>query len=479
MSENRCLWTAQEAEGATGGRAVGDWAAHGVSIDTRSLQKGDLFVALKDQRDGHDYVAQALEQGAAAALVSRIPFGLRGDAPLLVVDDVLGALEALGRAGRVRSRAKVAAITGSAGKTSTKEMLRLMLERQGKTHAAEASYNNHWGVPLTLARLPQDADFAVIEIGMSGPGEIAPLARLAAPDAVMITTIAPAHLQAFEGIDGIAHEKAAIFEGLRTGGVAVLNADLESSPLLIERAHKAGARIVTFGARSGCDYHLQQPPILSEAATVIKAECAGTPLVFKIAALGAHFALGALGALALLDALGGDIVIGAQDLAAWQPPEGRGGRVRITLDPVEERCIDLIDDAFNANPASMAASLTMLATLTPPHPAGGKRVVILGDMLELGAQEAELHRALAEHPALRDISVIHCVGPRMRTLYEALPPRLRGEWTGDAQEMARRARHLFAAGDTVLVKGSKGSQVSLIARALRRMEQGIDSKGGI
>ncbi len=211
------LWTDAEAVAATGGRATRAFAATGVSIDTRSLRPGDLFVALKAARDGHDFVAQALAAGAAAALVTHVPAGVAPDAPLLIVPDVQAALDGLGRAGRARARAKVVAVTGSVGKTSTKEMLRAALAPQGKTHAAEASYNNHWGVPLTLARLPPDADFAVIEIGMNHPGEIAPLARLARPHVVMVTTVAPAHLEAFAalgGLDGIAREKASICEGL-------------------------------------------------------------------------------------------------------------------------------------------------------------------------------------------------------------------------------------------------------------------------
>ena len=208
------LWTAREAEAATGGKAIGDWCVDGVSIDTRTIEAGDLFVALKAARDGHEFVAQALDKGAGAALVSRVPEGVTPDAPLLIVDDVLAGLEALGRAARSRMSGKVVAVTGSVGKTSTKEMLRTVLGGQGKTHASVASYNNHWGVPLTLARMPADTEFAVIEIGMNHPGEIAPLAALAQPHVALVTTVAPAHLEAFEDVAGIAREKGAIFTGL-------------------------------------------------------------------------------------------------------------------------------------------------------------------------------------------------------------------------------------------------------------------------
>ena len=238
------LWTAQEAAAATGGETRGDWAATGVSIDTRSLTAGDLFVALKDTRDGHDFVADALAKGAAAAVVSRRPEGVPEGARLLVVPDVLRALEALGEAGRARSTARVVAITGSVGKTSTKDMLRYVLTGQGKVHAAEKSFNNHWGVPLTLARLPADADFAVVEIGMNHPGEIAPLSRMARPHVAIVTTVGAAHLEAFGSLEGIAWEKASIFEGLEPGGTAIYHGDIPQTPILAEVARRHATRLV-------------------------------------------------------------------------------------------------------------------------------------------------------------------------------------------------------------------------------------------
>ncbi len=312
-----------------------DWTANGVSIDTRTMQPGDLFVALKDVRDGHDFVAQALAKGAAAALVTHFPEGVPQDAPLLIVPDVLKALEHLGRFARARTKARVVGVTGSVGKTSTKEMLRAILSGQGRTHAAEASYNNHWGVPLTLARMPADTDFAVIEIGMNHPGEIAPLARLARLHVAMITTIAPAHLEAFGGLDGIAAEKAAIFEGLEPGGTAILPLDTPTAPILLAKATEAGATIATFGNAPKADYHLTHVTV-GDAATIVRATRHGTPFLFKVMTPGKHFAANGLGALAVADALGLDPVIAATDLGHWSPPQGRGTRERITLDPVED-----------------------------------------------------------------------------------------------------------------------------------------------
>ena len=475
------LWTSADAAQATGGRSIRAWAASGVSIDTRTLQPGELFVALKDVRDGHDFVAQALEKGAAAALVSRIPEGLAPDAPLLIVPDVLKALEGLGAFARARTRARVVGVTGSVGKTSTKEMLRAILSGQGKTHAAEASYNNHWGVPLTLARMPVDADFAVIEIGMNHPGEIAPLSRLARLDVAMVTTVAPAHLEAFDSVEGIAHEKASIFDGLVPGGAAIFNADIATTPILRAKALAVGARPLSFGTAEGADYRLIEARIADEA-TVCRALRGDQPLLFKVSSPGRHFALNALGALAVAEALGADPMIAAHDLGRWMPPAGRGQRERIVLDIVDETFFDLIDDAFNANPASMAASLDMLIAAKPTdgigRVGGGRRIAIRGDMLELGPTEAELHAAIARHPGLAAVHVIHCVGPRMRALHEALPRQQRGDWVESAADLAPRARSLVDAGDILLVKGSKGSKVSLVVDGLRKMGQGASPKEG-
>ena len=475
------LWSASDAATATGGRSTTDWQAGGVSIDTRTLQPGDLFVALTDARDGHEFVAQALQKGAAAAMVSRIPDGLSPDAPLLIVSDVLPALHRLGAAGRARASARVVSVTGSVGKTSTKDMLRAILSGQGRVHAAEASYNNHWGVPLTLARLPADADFCVVEIGMNHPGEIAPLARLAQLHVALITTVAAAHLEAFTSIDAIAREKAAIFQGLTPGGTAILNADLPVTPILLQAARAARATPVTFGATPGADWQLTEAR-LTDDTTVVRANAEGTPFLFKVASPGRHFALNALGALAAAAALGADPVISAQDLGRWQPPTGRGTRERIQLDIVEETFFDLIDDAFNANPASLAAALDVLIAARPTDGIGrvgnGRRIAILGDMLELGATEIDLHRAIARHPGLAAIAVIHCVGPRMQALWQALPRGQRGEWVETAPELASHARSLFDAGDIVLVKGSKGIKVSLVVDALRKMGQATPQKEG-
>lgn len=466
------LWTREAALAATGGQAQGsDWQATGVSIDTRTLKPGDLFVALKDVRDGHDFVAAALEKGAAAALVTHRPEGVAADAPLLIVDDVLRALEALGKAARARTQAQVIAVTGSAGKTSTKEMLLHVLSKQGRTHAAEASYNNHWGVPLTLARMPADTEFAVIEIGMSHPGEIAPLSRLARPHVAMVTTVAPAHLEAFESVEGIAREKASILEGIEPGGTAVMNADVPTAPILKAAAIAKNARYQGFGESDGAHYRLRACEIGSHATTAI-ANANGAPIRYTIAAAGRHFAMNGLGALAVSDLFGCDRDRAIDALANWTPVKGRGERQRLQLNANPDSFIELIDDSYNANPASMAASLDVLGAAD-----GARRIAIIGDMKELGPDGPDLHAWLADTDAMNAIAKVHCVGPLMRHLWEALPSYKRGHWSETSDDMARKIAGDLPAevprdivpGDVVLIKGSLSMKLALVVDAIRKM----------
>ena len=450
------LWTSADAIAATGGRTTADWVAEGISIDTRSIRPGDLFVALKDVRDGHDFVAQALEKGAAAALVSRIPDGVSPDAPLLIVADVVPALEAMGRAARARTKARVLAITGSVGKTSTKDMAAAALAGQGRVHSAEASLNNHWGVPLTLARMPADTDFAILELGMNHPGEIAPLARMARPHVAMITTVAPAHMEAFGSLHGIAVEKASIFEGLEPAGHAIIPEDLDVTQILRDAADRAGAIVAGFG-RDG-----MARPMTAKAeagATQVSARVLGETLDFTLASAGAHFVMNAVGVLAAVTSLGADPRKAAAGLSDWRPYKGRGGVERIGG-------ITLIDDSYNANPTSLRAGLATLAGMPE-----GRRVAILGDMLELGADEADQHRAIADYPELQEVARIHACGPRMRHLIDALPADRRGIWAEDAAELCARAAELVQDGDVVFVKGSKGSRVASVVDAIRKSRQ--------
>ena len=447
------LWSAEDAARATGGRASG-WEATGVSIDTRELRPGDLFVALSDRRDGHEFVAGALEKGAGAAMVSRAPEGVAADR-LLMVEDVLAGLTALGAAGRARAAARVVGVTGSAGKTSAKEMLRVALG--GGIHAAERSFNNHWGVPLTLARMPPGADAAVVEIGMNAPGEIAPLSRLARPHVALVTTVGPAHLEAFGSIRGIAREKASIAEGLEPGGALVIPSDLPWTPIL--RAEAGDAAVLLFGEAAGSDLRLMRAEAGPDG---VAAEVAleGATLALRLGVPGRHHLTNALGVLAVVHALGRDVRRAAERLAEWRPPEGRGTREALAL-PCGE--VTLIDEAFNANPASVAAALSTLGAIP------GRRVAVLGDMLELGAAGPELHAALASDAGLREAHVVHCLGPLMRHLHEALPDERRGLWFAEADAMAEALPPTLRRGDTVIVKGSKGIRAARVVDALRAL----------
>ena len=467
------LWTSGTALAAVGGSSSGSaWEASGISIDTRTLVPGDLFVALRDRRDGHDFVAEAFRKGAAAALVSRIPKGVAQDASLLICDDVQAGLERLAAASRSRTGAKVIAVTGSAGKTSTKEMLRHVLGRQGRTHASEASFNNHWGVPLTLARMPADSDFAVIEIGMNRPGEIVPLARMARPHVAIVTTVAAAHLEAFSGIEEIAIEKGSIFQGLEPGGAALFNADVETAPILEAEARLHAARQVGFGEGAHAVLRAERVTLTADAS-VVEGRLDDGSFLMKVGAPGRHLAMNAMSAIGAASLVGADLDIAVCDIGSWSVPTGRGRRETILLDPVDSLGIELIDDAFNANPASMAAALEVLAAsetaAAAGRAAGGRRIAILGDMLELGSGEALLHSKLADHPAMEGIDRVICVGQRVRALHDALPGERRRSWFETAEELAGRVHKHLAAGDVVLVKGSKGSRVSLVAEAIRAL----------
>ena len=461
------LWTAADAAAATGGQVAGDWAATGISIDSRSVASGDLFVALSAARDGHDFVADALARGAAAALVSHVPEGV-DPARCLIVGDVMDGLRALGVAARARTAARVIAVTGSVGKTTVKEMLRAILSAQGRTHAAEASFNNHWGVPVTLARMPADTEFAVIEIGMNHPGEIAPLARMARPHVAVVTTVAPAHLEAFGVIEGIAHEKAAIYEGLEPGGIALAHADVETAGILFDKARACAGKLIRFGKAAGVEARLVEAQV-TDAATAIRADVLGTERLIRIGAPGRHYAMNALIALTAAEAAGADATRAALTLSGWTPFQGRGTRERVVLSVADDLVIEMIDDAFNANPASIAAALEMLAAAEPQGQ--GRRIAVLGDMLELGPTGPALHAAIAQHPALARIATVHTVGPLMEHLHRTLPGRVRGRHADTAEDMAATLPQRLHAGDVLLIKGSKGIKVSRVVDALRKLGQ--------
>ncbi len=437
------LWTADALLHATGGAVALPFAATGVSIDSRTVQPGDLFVALVGDTDGHAYVADALARGAAGAMVHDAS-GL-DDAPLLVVQDTFAGLHALGRAGRTRFGGRVVAVTGSVGKTTTKEMLRAALAAFGPTHAAEASYNNHWGVPLTLARLPADAAYCVAEIGMNQAGEIEPLARLVRPHVAVVTAIASAHIGHLGSLEAIADEKAAILRGLQPGGIGVLPAD---SAFLSRMQDTAVFERRTFGLAENADARLLH------SADVIEADIGGTPVRFRIAAPGAHMAMNTVAALAACHALKLDPARAAAALEGFTPMDGRGAQRRIRSGDVL-----LLDESYNASAASVRAALGVLKTLP------GRRLAVLGDMLELGAFGSAEHVGLASDvTAAADL--LYACGPLMRHLYDAVPEGRRGAHAVDSATLAPIVAGTVRTGDTVLVKGSLGSRMRLVTAAL-------------
>jgi UDP-N-acetylmuramoyl-tripeptide--D-alanyl-D-alanine ligase len=453
------LWTAEAVAAATGGSARGDWVASGVSIDTRTLARGDLFVALVGpNNDAHAFVGQALDRGAVAAVVSRAPEGNVDPAGLVVVGDTQAALEALGRAGRDRTQARVAGITGSVGKTGTKEALRHVLSCQAPTHASAASYNNHWGVPLSLARAPEDASYGVFELGMNHAGEIRGLVAQVRPHVALITAIAPAHLEFFPSVEAIADAKSEIFEGLEPGGVAVVNRDGEHHDRIRAHAERSRAgRVVTFGRHPAADWRLWELRLGTEASEVVAVH-AGGRLAYRVGMPGEHVALNSLGVLAVVEALGADVAQAAGSLVDLQTLAGRGERRSIAVGDDGQAL--LIDESYNASPASMRAALALLGQMP------GRRVAVLGDMLELGEQAGQLHAALAASVEEAGVERVFTCGCHMAWLQDALPAARRGAHATDSASLAAAVADALRPGDAVLVKGSLGSRMKRVVDAL-------------
>jgi UDP-N-acetylmuramoyl-tripeptide--D-alanyl-D-alanine ligase len=455
------LWTSDEILAATGGRLDGaPFAAAGVSIDTRTLEQGDLFVALAGERDGHEFAAAALERGAAGVLATRSVGG-----PTVLVGDTLKALERLGEAARVRAtHARRGAVTGSVGKTSVTQAIRAGLLRAGRAHASVKSYNNHIGVPLTLARMPRDTERAVFEIGMNHADEITPLVRMVQPHAVAITTVAQAHIENFaDGEAGVARAKAEIFDGLIPGGAAVLNADDRWFDLLQGAADRAGAQVVTFGSAPGCDAQLTGFTPFDGGAEVA-AVLHGKAVRFPIRQTGAHWGLNSLAVLLMLEALGVGLDLGVEALGAFEPLSGRGAERAIAA--AGGRFV-LIDESYNANPVSVDAALALLGqTPVGPH---GRRIAVLGDMLELGSKGKALHRGLAAPITANAIDLVFCCGPLMQSLWQALPAGQRGGYAEDSTALEVQILPAIRGGDVIMVKGSLDSRMAPIVKALQRV----------
>ena len=458
------LWTSDTASKATNGRVEGEWAVTGISIDTRSIEKGDLFVALKDVRDGHDFVPAAYEAGAGACLVSR-PVE---DVPALIVDDTLAALEQLGLAARARTDAFCCAVTGSVGKTSIKEMLAQIFRAFGPAHWNVKSFNNHYGVPITLARMPQETTRAVFEIGMNTPGEISPRSDMVRPHAAMITKIAPAHLEGMGSEDAVALEKSAIFSGLVPGGFAILPAKDRFFDLLEEQVYQyvPDASLKRFGGE-GSDAFV----VASETdgiSTTFSINLGGTVVNVSVQAVGEHWGENAAAALLMATCSGLTPAEAAEALNGYAPPEGRGAAETLTLPEGGEAL--LVDDAYNANPESMRAALTSFAT----RPAS-RRIVALGEMKELGPDADALHRGLAADVLACQPVKVFLSGEGIKPLISALGEAIEVEWAPRAGDLQKSLNKFLISGDAVLIKGSNASGMRSLAEGLRTWSKGRDN----
>jgi len=458
------LWTVAEIVAATGGRPEGlsDGPISSISIDSRDIAPEALFVAIKGESfDGHDFVGAALANGASAALVSEAFHARNGGRNLIVVPDALLGLIALGKAARARSRAQIIAVTGSAGKTTTKEAIRTALSAAGETHASIKSFNNHWGVPLMLARMPRAAQFGVFEIGMNHPGEITPLVQLVRPHIAVVTTVAAAHLQFFNSVADIAAAKAEIFLGLEPGGTAVLNADHDYLHILFNHARKAGVgRIVTYGFDESADWRIEHAETVG-SVTMARVVHDGEVLKLTLQVPGRHMVANAVAALAVAHLSGEGSRVALDALAKFGAPEGRGETTR--LGPAEKPLI-LVDESYNANLASMAAAMEVYRS---QKPAGGSKILVLGDMLELGPQGPALHASLKDKVLETGAARIFLVGPIIASLAAVLRDDAVVSHAATIEEIGETILASLAYGDAVMVKGSKGVRLAGLVQAIR------------
>lgn len=463
MSET--LWTANGLAALMAGAAPQPLGkpVTSISIDTRTLEPGALFFAIRgDAQDGHAYVKAAIEKGAAACVIERARAAEFTGLPVVLVEDTLKAMEALGRSGRSRLKGVPIAVTGSVGKTSTKEMLKVALSPQGKVHASVASYNNHWGVPLTLARTPADTDYAIYEIGMSNPFEILPLSAMVRPDIAIVTTVEPVHLAQFHSLEAIADAKGEIFAGIEPGGVALINADnAQCARLKLHAAASRAGRICTFGASEGADIRMSGIK-LDPDFSLVEASVFGQSVTYRIGAAGRHFAMNSLAVLGAAKLAGADLALAALALANFGYVEGRGQRLIMAI---KDKTFTLIDETYNANPSSMRAALAVTGSI--PRGSRGRRIAVLGDMLELGAQAPQLHAGLENAIIEHDIDLVFASGEMMRHLFQALPATRRGAYAESADSLAPLVCEAVAPGDVVVIKGSNGSRMSKVVAALK------------
>ena len=460
------LWTADELVQASGGQMIGNATKplNGVSIDTRTIAQGDIFVAIKgESHDAHDFVMKALEAGAGLAIVSKVTDEMKAAGPLLVVaNDPLEGLEKIGRASRARSHARMVGVTGSVGKTSTKEMLRVALSASGSTHSSVASFNNHWGVPLTLARMPRNTAYGVFEIGMNHMGEITPLVAMVRPHVAIVTNVAPVHVGNFNSVEEIADAKAEIFSGVQPGGSAILNRDNPFFDRLVAAARKAGVQnIVSFGAHEKADVKSERV-VLHGTCCCVTADVMGEKLIYKLGMPGAHMAQNSLAVLAAVKLMGADLARAAMALAVAEAPKGRGVQHHLKIEGGE---FLLIDESYNANPVSMAAALALLGRAKTGK--NGRRIAVLGDMLELGKHGPSLHAELSKAVDANHVDALYAAGPLMTNLWENTMDSRKGAFAETSAELRDSLLNDLRAGDVVMIKGSLGSHMGPLVEAIK------------
>jgi UDP-N-acetylmuramoyl-tripeptide--D-alanyl-D-alanine ligase len=471
------LWTAKSAAAGTGGSLAGNWRASGVSIDSRAIEAGDLFVAIRGPNtDGHLFVADALARGAAAAMVARdwahSP-AASANMKLIVVEDTLDGLNALAQAARHRGAARIAAITGSVGKTSAKETLAHVLSAQGPTTATQGNLNNQWGLPLSLARMPEESRFGIFELGMNHAGEIEPLSRLLQPDIALITTVEAVHMEFFASEEAIADAKAEIFAGMDGAGAAVLNSDNRHFERLRRQALAAGVgRVHSFGEDDEADFRLAGWRH-ADGGSAVEAEIDGRKFSFRIGAPGRHWAQIGVAVLGMAHLMGADIETAAGALADIRPPKGRGEQHRVNL---PGGAFTVIDESYNASPASMRAAISVLGGT--PCGTGGRRIAVLGDMLELGPQSAAMHAGLAPDLEADGIDLVFAAGPDMAGLFAALPAHMHGLHAAASDGLTDAVAKTVRAGDVVSVKGSLGSRMAPVVEALLALDTANDNDNG-
>jgi UDP-N-acetylmuramoyl-tripeptide--D-alanyl-D-alanine ligase len=449
------LWNSKDVDRITGRTSTSPWACSGISIDTRTLEKGDLFVALQGNAgDGHTFLKDAVSKGAAAALVSQ---DCNTSLPVLRVKDTLQALNQIGIAARERSSALRFAITGSVGKTSTKEMLREALKDQGRTHSNVSSYNNHWGVPLTLARMPQNTEFAIFEMGMNHPGEIHSLSQMVKPQIALITTIGEAHAGAFQSIEDLARAKAEIFEGMEEGGKAILNKDNPQYTLLSALAEKRRLKVYSFGRDASADFRLLSYEGNSESGVVV-ADIAGEKISYELSVAGAHLAFNSIAVLGAVYLSGADVQKAALSLRSFEALPGRGKRYN--------GLFTILDESYNANPTSMRAAIEVLGKSE-----GKRKIAVIGHMVELGEASQKRHEGLLEFLLENKVDLVFCCGPHMVYLYDRLPEAMKGACAPTSLELIPFVTEAIRPGDVVSVKGSFSTRMKPIVEALLEVQR--------